>query len=156
MLMKKLSEYLDANKVKYVVIRHSPAYTAQETAASVHLPGKMLAKTVMVSVDGKMAMAVLPAPHHVDVFLLQEVLGAKDVHLVREEQFKGLFPDCEIGAMPPFGNLFDLPVYASSALAEDEQIAFAAGSHHEVVRMAYADFARLVNPRLVDFTSKSA
>jgi Ala-tRNA(Pro) deacylase len=156
MMLKKLSEFLDANRVKYVLIRHSPAYTAQETAASVHIPGKMLAKTVMVSVDGVLSMTVLPAPHHVDVFLFQEAMGARDVHLARESEFEGLFPGCELGAMPPFGNLFKLPVYVSACLAEGEEIAFPAGSHHEVVRMAYADFERLVHPRVVDFTWKAA
>ena len=145
---KRLKEFLDAEKVKYVVIQHSPAFTAQEIAASAHVSGKELAKTVMVRIDGKMAMAVLPASFKVDFDRLREAAGAERVELAGEAEFEDMFPGCEVGAMPPFGNLYDMEVYVSKRLAEDEEIAFNAGSHTELVRLAYADFARLVSPRV--------
>ncbi len=150
MPVKKLKEFLDAKGVKYVSISHSLAYTAQEIAALTHIKGKDLAKTVMVKVDGEMAMAVLPASFQVDLRLLEEAAGAGRVELAGEEEFKGRFPQCEVGAMPPFGNLYGMAVFADKELAEDEEIAFNAGTHTELVRVQYADFARLVGPRMVD------
>jgi Ala-tRNA(Pro) deacylase len=152
MPLKTLKEFLDANKVKYVVISHSPAYTAQEIAGSAHIPGKNLAKTVMVRLDGKMAMVVLPAPCKIDFALLKEVAGAKEVELAQETDFAGIFPGCEVGAMPPFGNLYDLETYMAEALAEDDQIAFNAGSHTELVKLAYADYQKLVKPKVARLT----
>lgn len=152
MPVRQLKEFLDSNGVKYVTISHSPAYTAQEIAASAHIPGKELAKTVIVKVDGKMAMAVLPASSQVDFQRLREATGAEQVELAREEEFKDLFPGCEVGAMPPFGNLYNLDVYVTASLTEDEEIAFNAGSHTELIRMAYRDFERLVKPKVVSFS----
>ena len=149
---KKLKEFLDANGVKYVVIRHSPAYTAQEIAASAHVSGRELAKTVVVKLDGELAMAVLPATASVDFGLLEEVSGAQTGELAREGDFRDRFAECELGAMPPFGNLYGLDVYADSRLAEDETIAFNAGTHKELVRLAYEDFARLVKPKVGRFS----
>lgn len=143
---QKLKEFLDTHGVKYVTIRHSPAFTAQEIAASAHVPGNELAKTVMVKLDGKMAMAVVRAPDHVDFHLLKSAAGAKTAELATEDEFKDLFPQCEVGAMPPFGNLYDMSTYVSEALAADEEIAFNAGSHTELFKMTYADFARLASP----------
>jgi len=154
MPVNKLKEFLNENKVKYVAISHSPAHTAQEVAASAHVPGRELAKTVMVRLDGKMAMAVLPASYMVDFKRLREVTGAKEVQLATEKEFKDMFPECEVGAMPPFGNLYGMDVYAANSLAEDEEIAFNAGSHSELVRMRFADFERLVKPTIVGFTSR--
>jgi Ala-tRNA(Pro) deacylase len=151
MPLQKLEEYLDKNKVRYVRVRHSPAYTAQEIAASAHIPGKDLAKTVMVRLDGKMHMVVLPAPYRVDFGRLKEATGAKKAELASEDEFKDLCPGCELGAMPPFGNLFDLPVVVAEKLAEDEEIAFNAGTHTELVRMAYKDFEKLVKPQVAGF-----
>jgi Ala-tRNA(Pro) deacylase len=145
---KKLMEFLDAHGVKYVTIKHSAAYTAQEIAASAHIRGKELAKTVMVKIDGKLAMAVVPATHRVDVKLLKKAAGAKKVGIASEDDFRGAFPECELGAMPPFGNLYDMEVYAASELAEDEEIAFNAGSHTELVRLSFKDFERLVKPKV--------
>ncbi len=145
---RKLKEFLDRNKVKYVSISHSPTYTAQEIAQSAHVPGKKLAKTVIVSLDGKMAMAVLPATEHVDFGLLRKASGAKKAELASEGQFKDRFPECEPGAMPPFGNLYDMAVYVSPSLAEDDEIAFNAGSHTELIRLAYKDFERLAKPQV--------
>ena len=136
MPVKKLKEFLDSNQVKYATISHSAAYTAQEIAASAHVPGKELAKTVMVKIDGKMAMAVLPASFKVDLEHLKEAAGAEHVELAGEREFRDMFPGCETGGMPPFGNLYGMDVYVSAKLAEDTEIAFNAGSHTELVRMA--------------------
>jgi len=150
----RLKKFLDDHHVKYVTISHSPAITAQEIAASAHIPGKELAKTVMVEVDGKMAMAVLPASHQVDFELLKAATGAQRVELAGERAFRDMFPECELGAMPPFGNLYGMEVIVSKTLAEDEHIAFNAGSHTELIRLAYQDFQRLVEPKVVKLSSK--
>jgi Ala-tRNA(Pro) deacylase len=154
MPVKKLKEFLDANKIKYVSISHSPAYTAQQIAASAHVPGKDLAKTVMVKLDGKLAMVVLPASHRVDFELLGRVSGAAKVELATEAEFRGMFPECEPGAMPPFGNLYGMDVYAGQTLAEDDEIAFNAGSHTELIKLSYKDFERLVKPKVVAVSHK--
>ena len=150
---KKLKEFLDNNHVKYVAIGHSAAYTAQEIAALAHVRGKELAKTVMVKVNGKMAMAVLPASYKVDISLLKTAAGAESLALATEAEFKSLFPDCEGGAMPPFGNLYGMSVLVDATLAKDDEIAFNAGSHSELIRMAYRDFERLVRPAVVEFST---
>jgi len=146
MPVKKLRELLDREKVKYVTINHSPAYTAQEVAASAHVRGRELAKTVMVTLDGRMAMAVLPASRKLDFDKLREVACVEKVQLSGEEAFRDMFPGCEVGAMPPFGNLFEMEVFVSKLLAQDEEIAFNAGSHTELIRMSFKDFERLVRP----------
>jgi len=148
---QRVVEFLDSEGVKYVSVQHSVAYTAQEVAASAHIPGKEMAKTIMVKLDGKMAMAVLPASFQVDFGLLKDVSGAGKVELATEAEFRDLFPASEVGAMPPFGNLYDMDVYVASPLTEDEEIAFNAGSHTELIRLAYADFERLVKPKVGDF-----
>jgi Ala-tRNA(Pro) deacylase len=152
MPVKKLKEFLDKNNIKYISISHSPAYTAQEIAASAHIPGKNLAKTVMVKLDGKMAMAVLPASYNVDFDLLKKAAGAQKAELASEEEFKDMFPECDIGAMPPFGNLYGLEVFVAESLAEDKEIAFNAGSHTELIKLAYKDFERLVKPKVANFS----
>jgi Ala-tRNA(Pro) deacylase len=149
MPVKKLKEFLDDNRVKYVTISHSLAYTAQEIAASAHIPGRELAKTVIIKADGRMAMAVLPASLKVDFDLLAEATGAKKIELATEREFKQLFPDCELGAMPPFGNLYGMEVYVAESLTEDKEIAFNAGSHTELMRLPFQDFMRLVQPKVV-------
>lgn len=148
---QRLKEFLDEHHVKYVTINHSLAYTAQEIAASAHIPGDSLAKTVMVKLDGKMAMAVLPGSEKVDRDLLRESTGAREVELANEAEFKDRFPECAAGAMPPFGNLYGMPVFASKSLHSDE-IAFNAGSHTELIRMAYRDFQNLVQPKVVELS----
>ncbi|MFH0988754.1 MAG: YbaK/EbsC family protein [bacterium] len=152
MILKQLVEYLDGNHVKYVNITHSPAFTAQDVAHSAHISGKEMAKAVIVWMDGKMAMAVLPASHMIDFNLLREVSGAKDVELASEHDFKDRFPQCEVGAMPPFGNIFDMRVFVASGLAEDKEIFFNAGNHRELVKMDFADFERLVQPTVFAFS----
>ena len=150
MPIKRLKDLLDQQGVRYVTISHSPAFTAQEVAASAHIPGKELAKTVVVKVGGSMAMVVLPASLHIDFKKLKDVVGSDDVVLATEEEFKGEFPASEVGAMPPFGNLYDMDVYVASELSQDAEIAFNAGSHTELMKLAYRDFERVVRPRVVD------
>jgi len=145
---QQLKSFLDSNHVKYKTISHSPEYTAQEIAASAHIPGKDLAKTVIVKVDGEFAMAVLPATRHLSLSRLKKAAGAGDAEIASEDEFEKLFPDCELGAMPPFGNLYDMPVFAAEQLTEDETIAFNAGSHSELVQLAYKDFDKLVHPKV--------
>jgi Ala-tRNA(Pro) deacylase len=152
--MRKLVKFLDENRVRYVRISHSPAYTAQEIAASAHVPGRELAKTVMVKLDGRMSMVVLPASTQIDLEQLGRTAGAHGAVLATEDEFRGLFPECELGAMPPFGNLFSMPVFVAEELTEDDEIAFNAGSHTELLRMDWADYRRLVGPRVVDLTAK--
>ncbi len=154
MPIQKLKKFLDDNGIKYVSIQHSAAYTAQEVAALAHIPGELMAKTVMVKVDGKMAMAVVPASHQIGFERLAEVAGAKTVELANEDEFKGFFPTCDVGAMPPFGNLYDMPVYCATALSEDLEIAFSAGSHSELIRLTYADYEQLVQPEIGSFSKR--
>jgi Ala-tRNA(Pro) deacylase len=135
-----------------MTMKHSPAYTAQEIAAAAHITGKALAKTVMVKLDGRMAMAILPATSKVDLDLLKRGVGASKAELASETEFKDLFPDCEIGAMPPFGNLYGLPVYMTERLRESKKIAFNAGSHTEVMELSLADFERLAKPTVLRFS----
>jgi Ala-tRNA(Pro) deacylase len=153
MPVKRLKEFLDREKVKYVSIIHSTAYTAQEVAASAHVTGKELAKTVIVELDGKMAMAVLPANRKIVLQDLREVTGSDEVKFASEEEFKKLFPDCETGAMPPFGPLYGMEVYLAEALLQNDHIAFNAGSHTEIMKVPFKDFERLVKPKVVSFTT---
>ena len=151
---QKVKEFLEENQVKYVSISHSTAYTAQEVAASAHIPGKEMAKTVMIKNDGKMAMAVLPANFKIDFDKLKKITGSQKVELASEEEFKYMFPDCEIGAMPPFGNLYDMPVFVAESLAEDEDIDFNAGTHRELIKIKYKDYEKLVKPKVGEFSFK--
>ena len=152
MIVKKLKDFLDEHGIEYISITHSKAFTAQKIAASTHIPGKEIAKTVMVKIDGKMAMAVLPASYLVDFELLKSALGAKKVNLAQEKEFTSIFPNCEVGAMPPFGNLWNLGVFVAESLEENEEIAFNAGSHTELIKMAFHDFKRLVNPVVIKYS----
>ena len=152
MPIKKLIDFLDRNNIKYEMITHSQTFTAQEIAASVHLSGKELAKTVMVKEDGNMAMAVVPASCKINLDLLRQASGARTADLAKEEDFQDMFPGCEVGAMPPFGNLYEIPVYVSDKLAKDEFIAFNAGSHTELIKLSFRDFERLVRPKIVSIT----
>ena len=144
----RLIRFLDESGAPYEKIPHRRDVQARETAADTHTPPEEFAKTVFVEVDGKYAMAVLPATHFVSERLLGDALGADHVRLASESQIEELCPDCEVGAAPPFGNLYKLPVYVSPALTKDEKITFNAGSHEHAIRMSYADFERLVKPRV--------
>jgi Ala-tRNA(Pro) deacylase len=152
MPLNKLREFLDSHQIKYLLISHSAAYTAQGIAALAHVSGKRLAKTVIVKIDGVLAMAVVPAALHVDLDRLRHLTGGLAIAIASEAEFKDAFPDCETGAMPPFGNLYDMAVYADASLAENEEITFSAGTHRELVRMAWGDMVRLVNPQIASLT----
>jgi len=151
-LSKKLKAFLDEKQIRYLTLHHSPAYTAQELAAASHIAGHLWAKTVIVDADGREVMAVLPATERIDLDALAEVLGAKAVRLADEQEFRSRFPDCELGGMPPFGNLFDMEVVLSPSLAEDDKICFNAGSHQVAFKMDFADFKGLVEPTIAPFT----
>jgi Ala-tRNA(Pro) deacylase len=149
----KVWEFLDLHLVRYVSIRHSPAFTAAEVAESAHVSGRDFAKTVIVVIEDEMVMVVLPASRRVLLNDLREMLDTTHLRLATEAEFRDRFPDCELGAMPPFGNLYGMRVYVSSLLAEEKEIAFNAGTHTEVFKMSYADFDRLVKPTVLDFVT---
>jgi Ala-tRNA(Pro) deacylase len=150
-ILTKLKEFLDANRVPYQVRSHQTAFTAQEVAAAEHVPGREMAKVVMLRERGEYVMAVLPAPYQVDLDRLRKATGRKALHLATEAEFAGLFPTCAPGAMPPFGNLYAIPVWVDVTLTRDEEIVFNAGNHEQTVHMKYADFARLVQPNIASF-----
>ena len=150
-IARKLKEYLDDQEVPYEVLIHEEAYTSLEIARTLHLQGKDVAKVIMVMVEDKFVMTVLPSPWKVDLKRLKEVFQANHLRMATEEEFKGLFPDCDIGTMPPFGNLYGLDVYVDRSLTEDEEIVFQAGTHQEAIRMQYQNFATLVGPTVEEF-----
>ena len=154
MPVQALKNFLDQNGVKYVVITHSPAFTSQEIAAKAHISGEEVAKTVIVKIDDRLAMAVLPASLKVDLPELQQAIGAGRIEIAKEEEFRSRFPECDVGAMPPFGNLYGMDVYVADGLVEDEEIAFNAGSFTELIKLAYSDFERLVRPRVLHFAAR--
>ncbi|MCK4872132.1 MAG: YbaK/EbsC family protein [Phycisphaerales bacterium] len=149
MPLTKLKNFLDEHRVNYQLIPHTVAYTAQGTAAAAHVHGQNLAKTVIVDIDGKLAMVVMPATHKLRLDFFRDTVNASVVQVAEESQFADLFPGCEVGAMPPFGNLFGMPVYVDESLTEDEEIAFNAGSHTELLQLRYEDFSRLVEPKVI-------
>jgi len=151
----KLAAYLRANHVPFETQHHRVAYTAQDVAASEHLPGQLMTKVVIAIADGALIMLVLPANHRADLAKVRAALGARELWLAEEQDFARRFADCEIGAMPPFGNLYDLPVYVDVSLTEDPSIVFQAGTHTETMRIRYADFARLVKPTVLDIARAS-
>ena len=149
---QKLKEFLDSHNTEYITISHSPAYTAQKIAELTHIPGKELAKTVVVKLDGEFAMAVLPASNRVDLDYLKRGVKADNVEVASESEFKDRFPDCEVGAMPPFGNLYGMDVYVAEKLTDDEEIAFNSGTHTELVKLSYKDYEDLVSPKVIRLT----
>lgn len=152
MAARQLTQFLDANHVAYRTITHAPAYSAQQLAASTHFHGREVAKTIVVNVDGKSAMAVVPSPAMLDVRRLREAVGATKASVASESELVNRFADCDLGAMPPFGNLYGMDVFVDEALTRDQEIVFNAGSHTEAMRLAYDDFARLVKPRVAHLT----
>lgn len=154
MTVQKLRNFLDENHIRYVSVRHSNAYTAQEVAATAHVSGKEFAKTVIINREGRLIMCVLPASYQVDFGQLKANLGSDEIALAGEAEFKSSFPDCEVGAMPPFGNLYDMDVYVAEVLTHNKEIAFNAGTHTEIVRMSFEDFERLAKPKVLKFSKK--
>ena len=147
----KLEKYFRDNQVEFRAMTHRTAYTAQEVAAAQDVKGIQVAKVTMVKADAKIVMLVLPASHRIDFPKLKKTLGAKETQLAKEEEFSNLFPDCDTGAMPPFGNMYNVPVYVDRALTEDPEIVFQAGSHRDTMKIAYDDYARLAQPSVVEF-----
>lgn len=154
MLATRFMEYLEHNRVSYNVIAHTTAYTASETASCAHIARQEMAKTVVLKLDGDFVMAVVPATHHVDLDALCLAAKCGTVRLATETELKKHFPDCEVGAMPPFGNLYEMPVLVDESLPAAKDIAFNACSHNQIVRLSYADFAKLTNPRVLRFAAR--
>lgn len=149
---ERLEQLLRDAGVKYEFQRHPAAFTAQEVAAAEHVPGRMLAKVVIVVADDALAMAVVPAPSKVDMEKVRAVMGAAEARVAREGEFAEAFPDCDVGSMPVFGNLYGVPVLVDRALAHNPTIVSQAGSHTETVSLDYADFVRIVDPTVTDLT----
>jgi len=145
-LLKKM---LDENEIKYISIMHSIAFTAVDIAKSVNIHSRELAKTVILDVDGELAMAVVPANYKVNLDILRQTLNTNNIQLAEEASFSHHFQDCEVGAMPPFGSLYGMNVYVAESLSEDEKIAFNAGSHLEVIQMSYKDYEALAKPSFI-------
>jgi Ala-tRNA(Pro) deacylase len=148
---ERMEQYLRENGVGFEVMTHSQAFTMQEVAAALHVPGDQVAKVVIVCAADEMAMLVLPAPYRLNIEKARALLGVEDAHLAKEKEFAALFPDCATGAMPPFGNLYDVPVYVDQTLAAQPDIVFRIGTHRETMKIAYADFGRLVEPTVGEF-----
>lgn len=155
MPVQRLKQYLDERCVKYMTLSHSPAYTAQEIAAATHVHGKEVIKTVIVKLDGTFVMAVLPAPYVVNLGALARGAGSETAVLASESEFRDLFPECEVGGMPPFGNLWNIPVYLDPIVSEAEHVTFNAGNHTEAIVLAVPDFLRLVEPKVVRFAERT-
>ncbi|MFW5798301.1 MAG: aminoacyl-tRNA deacylase [Planctomycetota bacterium] len=155
MPIRTLKNYLDSHNIKYVTLVHSPAYTAQEIAQSAHVPGHEMAKTVILKLDDRLAMAVLSADCSIDFELLGEITGAESITLADEQEFMQKFPNCEVGAMPPFGTLYDMETYLADELTDAREIVFNAGTHTELIRMSYDDYVRLAKPRIIRFTCET-
>lgn len=153
MTVTKLKDFLDKHQVKYITIHHSPAYTTPEIAASAHISGKILAKTVIIKIEGRLAMVVLPANEHVNFAKLRDITGVDNIDLATETEFKDKFKECEVGAMPPFGNLYNMPVFISNQLSRQDTIVFNAGTHSELIQMSFKDFEDLVQPQMMVLTS---
>jgi len=151
MLPASISRYLEQHGVHFSVLEHPVAYTAQEEAAATHVPGREWAKAVVCMIDDRPMMAVLPADRLIDLDRLRDACGARSARLAREAEFRPLYSDCEVGAMPPFGPLYRQPVVVERSLTADREILFNGGSHHDAIRMRYRDFADLVKPTIADF-----
>jgi len=148
---KRLKDYLERNNIQYSVINHPLSFSAQTTAHLSHISGKDVVKTVIVKIKGDLKMMVLPANQMVNLRFLKNLYGTEDVELARESEFAGMFPDCEIGAMPPFGSLYGIEELVSEDLTKDEEIAFNAGNHTELLKIRYRDYENLLNPRIINF-----
>lgn len=151
---ERMEQYLRENGVGFEVKTHSQAFTMQEVAAALHVPGRQVAKVVMVTADGNLVMLVLAAPDRLDFAKVRGMLAARRVSLAEEQEFAGVFPDCETGAMPPFGNQYELATYVDQALAQEGDIVFRIGTHRETLKVAYADYARLAKPMVADFARR--
>ena len=154
-ISKRLQELLDAGGAAYEHHVHPDVFTAADTAASVHIPGSEMAKTVIVNADGLLRMAVIPANRMVDLRHLKFITRSENIHIASEREFRNAFPDCEVGAMPPFGSIFGMPVYCDVQLEHNEFIEFNAGTHHDTIRIGFHDFRRLESPMMTDLVDHS-
>ena len=152
--LERIEQYLKQQGVRYEVLHHACAFTAQRIAQAEHIPGKMQVKVVVLRADSQFLMAVLPAVAHVDLTAFSKVTGIP-CKLATEAEFKDLFPDCEVGAMPPLGSFYSLPVYADDLLEEDDQIVMQAGAHTESVKIAWDDYLRLERPTLAQISHRA-
>ncbi len=150
---ERLEQYFKEQRVAFDIKTHPEVYTAQEVAAAEHVPGRLFAKVVMATVDGRLMMLVLPGPFRVDTARLRAALGARDARLAKEDEFAKLFPDCELGAMPPFGNLYNVPVVVDRSLMQDPKIVFNAGTHRDTMTVGFNDFERLAQPKVAEFAT---
>ncbi len=146
MALTRVENFLRENDISFNKIAHHVTFSAQRTAADVHIPGHEIAKTVIVKMGGRMCMVVLPGDMQIDMEMLKSATGAREIRLATEMEFKDSFQNCEVGAMPPFGNLYDMEVYVAESLKSDVFIAFNACSHNRLIQMKYKDFERLVEP----------
>jgi len=147
---ERLQAYLDAQHVPYTLQQHSVAYGAQQVAESEQIPGRVVAKVVIVRANDNPVLLALPADRRVDFERVKTLLHAHTLRLADETEVAPLFPDCEVGTMPPFGNLYDLPVVVDQRLAQTEDLVFPIGTYTETMRLRYDDFARLVQPVVAD------
>ena len=148
----RIIDFLEKSKISYEVEDHPVAFSAQTMAAVIHEPGKYVAKPVLVKADGKFLLCVLPAHRKIDLQELKNQVGAKSIEIAGEDEIGKIFPDCELGAEPPFGNLYNVTTIMDKSLEKDDHIIFQAGSHEKAVRMSMADFKKLVNPCIMEFT----
>jgi Ala-tRNA(Pro) deacylase len=150
-ISQKLKGYLDQEKIDYEMLEHSLAYTAMEIAGSQHIPGRLVIKSVIIKADGNLIMCILPAIHYIDLYKLKDILKVENIELVSEEEISILFPHFEVGAEPPFGNLYGIPIYADKTLEVDENIAFNDGTHTGMIKMKWKDYQKLAQPQMIDF-----
>jgi len=155
MPLNRVTDLLEDEHITYEVVHHHVDYTAQETAADTHTPGREFAKTVVLGLPGGHAMAVVPALYKVDLEKIRQGIGTRQVRLAEEEVMSRLCPDCDVGAEPPFGNLYDMPVFVDPSLAKDEFITFNGGTHEDAIRMRFSDYERLVHPTIMDMIVES-
>ena len=154
MITKTLKEHLDAHQIKYTTTNHSPAFTAMEVAQMAHIPGKQMAKVVIMRLEQRLTMTVLPANYRINSARMVQAMHTANLRIAIEDEFGHMFPDCELGAMPPFGNLYGMHTYVAQSLTEDEYITFSAGTHSQVITMLTEDYLRLVQPHILSFTDR--
>jgi Ala-tRNA(Pro) deacylase len=151
--LSTIHQFLHEAHVPYKVVPHPPAFTAQEEAAATHVPGRNWAKVVVCFIDDEPVQAVVPAPSFVNLDELRELAGGQTIRLADQEQLRRLFPECEIGAMPPFGPLFGQTVFVDADLALQPEIAFNAGTHRDAIAMRWNDFVKMVKPIVGKFAA---
>jgi Ala-tRNA(Pro) deacylase len=156
MPLKRLRIFLDQNGIQYTQQTHMTAYTAAGVASVAHVKGKEMAKAVMVLADEKLVMLVVPATMHIRLKQAKLALKARQIFLASEADFGHVFPDCELGAMPPFGNLYGIPVFVDESLTRDKEIVFNAGNHREIIKMSYADYERTVAPQVINVATHAS